>query len=152
MKAETDKEKKLKELLNLLQKEFPLTSEPFKVLAERFDLEENEIIEFLKDLKEKGVIRHFGASVDSHKLGYITCLCAVSIPEDKLEIAYKIAEFPQVTHAYLREHKLNFWFTVVIKSEEELKKFCKELEEKFQIKIKLFPAIKKFKVKAVFKI
>ena len=80
MKTSTDKEKKLKELINFLQKEFPLTSEPFKVLAERFGLEEKEILEFLKDLKEKGVIRHFGASVNSHKLGYTTCLCAANYP------------------------------------------------------------------------
>ncbi|PMP96579.1 MAG: Lrp/AsnC family transcriptional regulator [Thermodesulfobacterium geofontis] len=146
------KEKNLKALLNFLQKEFPLVSEPFKILAEKFGLEENEIIDFLKDLKKRGIIRHFGATVDSYKLGYITCLCATSIPEEKIESAYEIAKLPEITHAYLREHELNFWFTIITKSEKDLEDFCKKLEEKFQIKIKLFPAIKKFKVKAVFEI
>lgn len=146
------KEEKLKALINFLQKDFPLSSEPFKILAEKYGLEEEEIIDYLKNLKEKGIIRHFGASVDSHKIGYVTCLCATTIPENKIEIAYKIAELPQITHAYLREHKLNFWFTIVEKSEEDLKKLCKEIEEKYQIEIKLFPATKKFKVKAVFEV
>jgi len=145
-------EEKIKKLLNILQEDFPLVSEPFKFIAEKTGLTEEEIIDILKELKEKGVIRHLGASINSHKLGYITCLCATSIPENKKEIAYKIAELPEITHAYLREHKLNFWFTVVVKSEKDLKKFCKNIENKFQIKIKLFPAIKKFKVKAVFEV
>lgn len=146
------KEKKLIDLLNFLQKEFPLASKPFKILAEKFGLEENEVINFLKNLKKRGIIRHFGATIDSHKLGYITCLCATSIPEEKIEIAYKIAKLPEITHAYLREHELNFWFTIITKSEKDLKDLCKNLEKKFQIKIKLFPAIKKFKVKAIFEI
>ena len=143
---------KFKELLNYLQENFPLHPEPFKVLAEKFDLSEDEIIEFLKELKKKNIIRHFGASVNSHKLGYITCLCATSIPENQIEIAYKIAEIPEVTHAYLRDHKLNFWFTTVTPSEKELKELKDRLEKNYNLKIKLFPATKKFKVKAIFKV
>jgi DNA-binding Lrp family transcriptional regulator len=143
---------KFKELLNYLQENFPLHPEPFKVLAEKFDLSEDEIIEFLKELKKKNIIRHFGASVNSHKLGYITCLCATSIPENQMEIAYKIAELPEVTHAYLRDHKLNFWFTTVTPSEKELKELKDRLEKNYNLKIKLFPATKKFKVKAIFKV
>jgi DNA-binding Lrp family transcriptional regulator len=145
-------EEKIKKLLNILQEDFPLVPEPFKTIAENLELTEEEVIEILKDLREKGIIRHLGASINSHKLGYITCLCATSIPEDKEEVAYKIAELPEVTHAYLREHKLNFWFTIVTDSEKSLKELCKKLEKQFQIKIKLFPAIKKFKVKAVFEV
>ncbi len=143
---------KFKELLNYLQENFPLHPEPFKVLAEKFDLSEDEIIEFLKELKKKNIIRHFGASVNSHKLGYITCLCATSIPENQIEIAYKIAEIPEVTHAYLRDHKLNFWFTTVTPSEKELEELKEKLEKNYNLKIKLFPATKKFKVKAIFKV
>ena len=109
-------------------------------------------IEFLKELKKKNIIRHFGASVNSHKLGYITCLCATSIPENQIEIAYKIAELPEVTHAYLRDHKLNFWFTTVTPSEKELKELKDRLEKNYNLKIKLFPATKKFKAKAIFKV
>jgi len=145
-------EEKIKSLLNILQENFPLVSEPFKFVAEKTGLAEEEVIDILKELKEKGIIRYFGASINSHKLGYITCLCATSIPENKIEIAYKIAKFPEITHAYLRDHKLNFWFTTVTKSQKELEKLCKNLEKTFKIKIKKFPALKKFKVKAVFEV
>ena len=145
-------EEKIKKLLNILQEDFPLVSEPFKFVAKKTGLAEEEVIDILKELKEKGIIRHFGASINSHKLGYITCLCATSIPENKEEIAYKIAELPEITHAYLREHRLNFWFTTVTKSQKELEELCKKLEKTFKIKIKKFPTLKKFKVKAVFEV
>lgn len=146
------KEEKLKSLLNFLQDNFPLVPEPYKLLAEKFEIDEEEILKFLKDLKKRKIIRHIGATVDSYKLGYVTCLCATNIPEDKIEIAYKIAKMPETTHAYLREHKLNFWFTVVTKSEDDLNKICNFIENTFHVKVRKFPMIKKLKVKAVFEI
>ncbi len=143
---------KHKNLLNLLQKEFPLEERPFKVLGEKVGLSEEEVISFLKELKEKGILRHLGASPDSIRLGYFTCLCATELPQEKLEIAEKIADLPEVTHAYLREHKLNFWFTLVLPKKEYLEPYLKDLENQFQIKILAFPAKRKFKVKAVFEI
>ncbi len=141
-----------KKLLNLIQEDFPLVSRPFKELGEKTGLSEKEVIQILKDLKQKGIIRHLGASPDSRILGYKTCLCAVNIPEEKMYITEEIAKMPEVTHAYLRKHKLNFWFTVVIPSEEALEKLVEDIEAKYGIKVKTFPALKKFKVKAVFKV
>ncbi len=138
------------DLLNLIQEEFPLEEKPFESLAKRLGLTEEEVLNFLKELKEKGVLRHIGASPDSLRLGHFTCLCACSLPKEKLKIAEEIAQAPEVTHAYLREHFLNFWFTLVLPSKNHLEPYLKALEEKYQIEIKAFPAIKKFKVKAVF--
>ncbi len=143
---------KYKNLLNLLQREVPLEERPFKVLGERVGLSEEEVISFLKELKEKGILRHLGASPDSIRLGYFTCLCATELPEEKLSLAEKIADLPEVTHAYLREHKLNFWFTLVLPKKEDLEPYLKNLEKQYQIKIMAFPATKKFKVRAVFEI
>lgn len=144
------KEKLLKNLLTQLQDNFPLEKRPFKVFSLQYNLSEKELLDYLKDLYEKGIIRHFGATINSHKLGYVTSLCASHVPEEKLSIIYEIANLPEITHAYLREHFLNFWFTVTAENEEKLSELIKTLEEKFNLKIKIFPALKKFKVKAVF--
>lgn len=145
-------EEAYKKLLNLIQKEFPLEPRPFKALAEKVGLTEEEVLKFLKDLKEKGILRHLGASPDSHRLGHFTCLCATHLPEEKLHLAEKIADLPEVTHAYLREHYFNFWFTLVLPRKDDLDPYLKNLEETFQIEVRAFPALKKFKVRAVFKI
>jgi len=145
-----DFEKPYRDLLNLIQEEFPLNPQPFKVLAEKVGLTEEEVLSFLKGLKEKGILRHLGASPDSHKLNHFTCLCAVEIPEDKLNLAYEIAELPEVTHAYLRDHKLNFWFTLVLPKENDLTPYLEKLSQTYGLKFYAFPAKKKFKVRAVF--
>ncbi|RKX59505.1 MAG: Lrp/AsnC family transcriptional regulator [Thermodesulfobacteriota bacterium] len=146
------KNKIYKDLLNILQEDFPLHPRPFKIIGEKLGLSEEEILKYLQDLKNKGVLRHLGASPDSYKLKHITCLCAVSIPQDKLYIAEEIARLPEVTHGYIRKHNLNFWFTIVTKSEKDLNNIIKKLEDKYKIKIRKFPAVKKFKIKAVFKV
>lgn len=145
-------DKRYQELLNLLQEELPLVPQPFQELGKKVGLTEEEILNFLKILRERGVLRHLGASPDSHKLGHFTCLLACSLPEGRLHIAEEIAELPEVTHAYLRDHKLNFWFTLVLPRKEDLEPYIKALEERFSVKIYAFPAKRKFKVRAVFKL
>ncbi len=139
-----------RELLNLIQEDFPLHPEPFKVLAEKVGLSEDEVLSFLRKLKEEGILRHLGASPDSHKLKHFTCLCATSIPESRLYIAQEIADLPEVTHAYLRDHSLNFWFTLVLPSPEDLKPYLENLKNIYGLTFYSFPAKKRFKVKAVF--
>lgn len=145
-------EKLLKTLLTQLQENFPLEKNPFKTLSQKYRVSESELIAYLKDLYERGIIRHFGATINSYKLGYVTALCATHVPEEKQYIAYEIADLPEITHAYLRDHFLNFWFTVVLKDEKKLLEFVKALEKKYDISIKIFPALKKFKAKAIFEL
>ncbi len=136
-----------KELLNLIQKDFPLTEKPFEILSKKLGVSERDIINFLKELKEKGIIRHFGATLNSRKLGYKTLLCACHMKDR--ETIETIAKHKTVSHAYLRRHYLNFWFTIISKAPEEV---VKELEKNFNLKIYTFPAKRKFKVRAVFEI
>ncbi len=145
-------EKPYIKLLNLIQQEFPLKKSPFKILGEKVGLSEKEVLEFLTSLKKENILRHLGGVPNSSKLGKTTLLCATVIPSDKEVIAYEIANLPQVTHAYLRRHFLNFWFTLVTKNLEEAENLILYLEKKYNLKIKKFSSIKNFKLKAVFRL
>ncbi|MFN3505056.1 MAG: Lrp/AsnC family transcriptional regulator [Caldimicrobium sp.] len=142
--------KRYEELLNLIQEHFPLEERPFATLGKKVGLTEQEVINLLRELKEKRILRHLGASPDSLRLGHYTCLCACHLSEEKIALAEEIANLPEVTHAYLRDHFLNFWFTLVLPDKKDLDSYLKKLEEKYSIEIKAFPALKKFKVKAIF--
>ena len=51
--------------------------------------------------------------MDSRKIGFYSTLCAVQVPEDKIEaVAAVINQLPGVTHNYLRDHDYNIWFTL----------------------------------------
>lgn len=141
-----------KTLLNLLQETFPLEKRPFKILGEKVGLSEKEVLEFLISLKKNGTLRHLGGVPNSLNLKRFTLLCAVVIPSNQSFIIYEIAKLPQVTHAYLRKHTLNFWFTLVTQDEKEAEDLISYLEKKYHLKIKKFPVIKNFKLKAIFRV
>ncbi len=140
-------------LLEKIQDHFPLVPEPFKALAEELGLEEEEVLRRLKRLKEEGILRHFGASINSRRLGFVTTLCAVAAPPEKREeIARRIAERPEVTHCYLRKHRFNVWFTLVAKDFETVERILQEISSETGLCPRHFPAERMFKLRAVFKL
>lgn len=142
-----------RELLKLLQNKFPLTPEPFKDLALNLGITQEEVIERIENLKQNGIIRRLGGVFDSRKLGYKSTLCAISVPEDRLDEVKDIVNgYTEVTHNYLRNHKLNMWFTVIASSTEKLNSIIKEISKQTGLEIRNFPASNVYKIKVQFKI
>jgi DNA-binding Lrp family transcriptional regulator len=102
-----------RELINLVQKNFPVCSRPFLKLAGWVNLGEPGVIRSLSGLKKAGVIRRIGPTFDSAAMGFNSTLLAFSVPPGKVERAAKIINaYDCVTHNYLRGHKFNIWFTL----------------------------------------
>ena len=68
-------------ILNLIQREFPVCAEPFRVIGGQLGLAEGEVIERIRRLKADGIIRRIGAVFDPVKLGFVSTLCAARVPE-----------------------------------------------------------------------
>lgn len=68
-------EKSYQELLSMIQEDFPLEERPFAVLGKKVGLSEEEVINFLKEMQEKGILRHLGASLILTNLN-ILLVCA----------------------------------------------------------------------------
>ncbi len=141
-----------KKILNQLQKEFPLTSAPYMDIAEAMGINENAVIESIRRMKETGVIRRIGAVFDSPKMGFISTLCAMKVPEDRLdEVASMINQPAGVTHNYLRDNPVyNLWFTVTAPSRQELQVILSRLERESGLAIHSMPAKKVYKIKTIF--
>lgn len=139
-------------LLAKLQNGFPLTSSPFADLGITLALSENEVIQRIQRLKDDGIVRQISPVIDARKLGYLTTLVAMKVPEARLErCAGILDENPNISHAYEREHSLNLWFTLAIPGtasiEEELKAIADAIpaDTIFQL-----PALKLYKLGAFF--
>jgi len=141
-----------KKILNLLQTEFPLTPEPFKTVAEKVGISEDETLTRIHRLKEEGVIRRIGAVLDSGKLGFVSRLCAARVPEDSIaRFVDRVNALSGVTHNYNRNHVYNIWFTLIVPSEEELEKTIAGISEETGIRdIMTFRAVRTFKIDARF--
>jgi len=147
-------DKKSKELINLIQADFPIESRPFLKIAKELDITEEQVINIIKDLKHNNYIKRLGGIFNSKKLGYYSTLCAIKVPIDRIsEVAKFINSYSGVTHNYIRNNYYNMWFTVIAPSIEEAKEFINSIKLKTNIEeIIELPAINLFKINVNFDI
>ena len=99
-------------LLDRWQRGFPLTPEPYAVLARDAGATTDEIVEALERLSALGILSRVGATIRPNTAG-ASLLCAMRVPQDRLEaVAAIVNEEPGVNHNYEREHAFNLWFVL----------------------------------------
>jgi len=143
-----------KKILNIIQKDFPVVAEPFKEVAEKVGISEDEVLERICRLKQEGIIRRIGAVFDTRKLGFVSTLCAARVPEEKLKAFVEVVNsYSGVTHNYRRTHEYNVWFTFIAPDEETLKKSLAEIRGRTGIAdIISMRASRTFKIDASFEL
>ncbi len=141
-----------KELLNEIQAGFPVEAHPYRVLGERLNMDEEEVIARIGNLRQAGIIRRLGASIDSRRVGYVSTLLAARVPQEKFESVVKIINACSgVTHNYERRHEYNVWFTLIAPSVEEKERIIGQLREETGVEIMELPAKKIFKIRVDFR-
>ncbi len=146
-----DKDRKI---LNHIQVDFPIDSRPYKILAQKLDLDEDELIKRIRRMKNKLLIRRIGGNFSPDRLGYHSTLCAASVPEDKIALFTKtVNSFSGVTHNYKRDHEFNIWFTFIAPSVEIIKSNLEKIQKITRVDTILnLPATRVFKISANFKV
>ncbi len=140
-----------KELLGLIQSGFPICSRPYAALGESLGLTENECLERVRDLKRRGIVRRIGANFSSAGLGYVSTLCAASVPDERLdEFVGEVNAIAGVTHNYLRRHRYNVWFTCIGPSRENIQRELDAITANTGVAILNLPAARVFKIRVDF--
>lgn len=141
-----------RKILNIIQTEFPVEKEPFRYLGEAIGISEDEVLDRVKQLKERGIIRRIGAVFDTGRMGFASTLCAARVPEEKVEeFVDAVNAYTGVTHNYRRSHDYNVWFTFIAPSAEEIERSLDEIREQTGIAdILNMPVRRKFKIDASF--
>ncbi len=97
-------------LLDEFQRDFPITTRPFQVLADVLGLDEAEVLDRLARMRKTGRITRVGATIAPGAVSAST-LAAVAAPDARLEeVAALIDAEPGVNHNYQREDDWNLWF------------------------------------------
>src|SRR3954469_12820911 len=141
-----------RDLLDVIQAEFPLVERPFAELARKLRVSEESLIARIEALKDKsgGVIRQISAIFDSRALGYEGCLVAAKIDLEKLDGAVAaINAHPGVSHNYQRNHAYNLWYTVAVPPDSKLglERTVSVLHRQSGANItRLLPALRMFKI------
>ncbi len=121
-------------ILDAMQHDFPLSERPFNVLAQRLGIDPDLLWRRVEVMRENGVIRRLGASLDSRKLGFRSTLAAVRVRPDFVDRAAEvIGRHPEVTHSYVRDHEFNIWFTVIAPDEERIDTILCTIREELRL-------------------
>jgi siroheme decarboxylase len=142
-----------KNLLNTIQLDFPLDINPFKILADKIGITEQEVIDRISRLQNEGAIRRIGPIISSRKTGRVGTLVALKASEDKIDnVAELINSYTEVSHNYLRPANYNIWFTLSASSQERLDEILEEIERKAKCPMINLPTTHLFKIGVNFRI
>ena len=149
-------DKQDKELLQLLQDNFPVGKNPWAEIAKKLGIAEEEVFSRVTKLSEAGVIRKLRTILNGEKLGACSStLMAMKVPEDKMDAVVSIVnEYMSVTHNYRREHDYNLWFTVTTCGNKNLESTVDEIKERTGIPdadVLDLPTTRVFKIDVRFK-
>ncbi|MGM0446886.1 MAG: Lrp/AsnC family transcriptional regulator [Methanobacteriota archaeon] len=134
-------------LIDEYQSGFPVESRPFERVAREIsaetgvDVDADELLDRVRDLRERGVFRRFGAVLNPPVIGSST-LAAVRAPDDRFdEVAEVINGYRQVNHNYRRDHEWNQWFVVTAGSREKRDEILAEIEERTGCEVLALPML-----------
>ncbi len=87
-----------------LQEDLPIVSRPFRAVAERLDITEDELLDKIRKFMDDGTIRRFGATLRHQRSGFAANAMVVwrVEPEDAERVAKILSSFREVTHCYQR--------------------------------------------------
>lgn len=129
----TDVEKKV---IASIQDDIPVTSRPYRDLAEKIGITEETFLKCLDDLVRRGIIRRFGATIRHQKSGFqANAMTAWLVEESRIDDVGRImAESNNVSHCYRRnptdEWPYNLYTMIHAADEASCRAIAKELSEK----------------------
>lgn len=113
-------------IIRYLQSDIPLKSRPFAELSQQLGISEEETVNHIEDLKNRGLLRRLAAILRHQEAGFkINALVAWQVDVSKMdEVGQRLAENKNVSHCYHRQVPKDFGynlFTMVhARSDEEL--------------------------------
>ncbi|MCP4135280.1 MAG: Lrp/AsnC family transcriptional regulator [bacterium] len=118
-------------VLNAIQQTISFVERPFEQIGSEAGIAESEVVETIRGLKEKGVIRNIAGIFNGTSLGYYLSLVALEVPEDAMEMAAAVINsHPGVSHNYQRGDRYNTWFTLAEENEETFNKSVEVIAQK----------------------
>lgn len=134
-----------KAIINCLQEGFPLVPNPFTAVAARLGCSEQELLDRVGSLRERGVITRFGPFYDAAAMGGAFCLCAMAVPRARFEeVAEVVNSYPEVAHNYERDHDLNMWFVLATDTPERIESTATRIEQETGLSVMRLPKLEEY--------
>jgi Transcriptional regulators len=98
-------------ILRVVQKNLPDSLTPYADIAASLGVDEADVLALLRELKEQGAIRRFGASLKHQKAGFShNAMVAWIVSRDDVDKAgHEAAKHPLISHCYYRPSSAADW-------------------------------------------
>jgi DNA-binding Lrp family transcriptional regulator len=126
-----------KKIISLIQGDIPLVERPFAVMAEKIGLSEEEFLDQVNNLKTKGVIRRFGATLRHQEAGFSSnVMVAWLVPDERIEeVGKTLAAFRAVTHCYHRKPQEDWRYNLYTMIHGSSREACCRIAERMGRKV-----------------
>jgi DNA-binding Lrp family transcriptional regulator len=132
-------------IINQFQGGFPLSHSPFAEVGAKFGLNEAQVIERIKAMRDEASITRFGPLFNADAMGGAFCLCAMAVPSERFdETVALVNAHREVAHNYQRAHALNMWFVLATEKPERIAELCTEIEAQTGLRVFAFPKTREF--------
>jgi DNA-binding Lrp family transcriptional regulator len=132
-------------IVNLLQDDFPLCECPFERVAEALHMTEDELIDRIGRMVEKGTITRVGPLYNVERMGGVFLLAAMSVPQaDLMRVAAILDAMPQVAHNYERDHELNMWFVLAAECRAQIAPAIARIERETGCSVVEMPKLREY--------
>ncbi|NOQ89256.1 MAG: Lrp/AsnC family transcriptional regulator [Gammaproteobacteria bacterium] len=139
-------------LLNDFQRDMSLSATPYADIAEQLGVDEEDVLQSIQSLQERGVISRVGPVFRPNRIG-VSTLAAMAVPAKDLEcVARIVSAFPEVNHNYERDHEYNLWFVVTASSAEHLDIVLYEIEQHAEYPLMSLPMLDDYFIDLGFKL
>ena len=134
-----------RDLINDLQRGFPISDSPFQEVADRYGITEQDVLDRLARMKEDRLMSRFGPMYHAERLGGTLSLAALSVPVDRFEeVTEQVNRHPEVAHNYARQHALNMWFVLACDKPGQEADVIREIEQETGLTVFNMPKIHEF--------
>lgn len=120
-----------KAIIREIQEDLPLIPQPYLEIAGRLGISEEQLLQRIEYLQEKGYIRRFGAALRHREMGLkANPMIIMRVPEERIEeVGNKLASLDRVTHCYQRPMLPHLPYNLFVMIHAETKEECFDLAE-----------------------
>lgn len=133
-------------IINNLQGGFPVTESPYRDIAFKVGITEDELLWRLEVMKTDQIYSRFGPLYNAEALGGAVTLAALKVPDDDFErVTELVNAHDEVAHNYRRSPSpLNMWFVLSTESKEEIGSVLEEIAQETGLKVYNMPKQKEY--------
>ncbi|MFZ7126264.1 MAG: Lrp/AsnC family transcriptional regulator [Desulfobacterales bacterium] len=120
-----------KKVVSAIQGDIPVASQPYRELASRIGIEEDQFLSVLSDLCKRGYIRRFGATLKHQKSGYTSnAMGAWKVEEERVEVVGSLmASHRQISHCYRRDPAPDWPYNLYTMIHADSEASCRRIAE-----------------------